>query len=152
MRNPVPPLPQIPYPAPVTAPFVPAIAETSSGEKIGSPAYTTAAPTSKPSFWRTRNGVITIFVILLIVIGAVVGGAVGGTVKKSSNNSVQSTGSQSISLSGSSDYSTTTTTQSATQGFADPTRVIATNPAVPVPVSTGLVLDHTGAEGISHVL
>lgn len=38
------------------------------------------------SFWRTRNGKITIFVIAIVVIGAVVGGAVGGTVGKIGSN------------------------------------------------------------------
>lgn len=53
-----------------------------------------ATYTSRPtqSFWRTRNGKITIFVIAIVVIGAVVGGAVGGTVGKisSSNKAPQS--------------------------------------------------------------
>jgi len=71
-------------PAPTTAvvPLTPGIAETGSREKFGS-----ATPASRQSFWRTRNGIITIVVIAVVIIGAVVGGAVGGTAgKKSSNN------------------------------------------------------------------
>ncbi|KAG2135355.1 uncharacterized protein EDB93DRAFT_1254272 [Suillus bovinus] len=46
------------------------------------------AHASRPaqSFWRTRNGKITIFVIAIVIIGAIVGGAVGGTVGKISSN------------------------------------------------------------------
>ncbi|KAG1816818.1 uncharacterized protein BJ212DRAFT_1587519 [Suillus subaureus] len=54
-------------------------------EKIVPGAVTyTSHPTQ--SFWRTRNGKITIFVIAIVVIGAVVGGAVGGTVGKIGSN------------------------------------------------------------------
>ncbi|KAG1796964.1 uncharacterized protein HD556DRAFT_1441138 [Suillus plorans] len=58
------------------------------------PAAAAATYASHPtkSFWKTRNGKITIFVIAIVVIGAVVGGAVGGTVGKisSNNNAPQS--------------------------------------------------------------
>ncbi|KAH0834126.1 hypothetical protein J3R83DRAFT_11416, partial [Lanmaoa asiatica] len=94
------PLPQTPQPAPLTVPLTPGIAETGLGEKLGAP--TPAASKPRTSFWRSRNGIIAIVLIVLIVIGAVVGGAVGGTVKKSSNNSVSTTGTGSTSSSGSS--------------------------------------------------
>lgn len=56
-------------------------------EKVPGAATYTSSPTQ--SFWRTRNGKITIFVIAVVVIGAVVGGAVGGTVGKiGSNNNI----------------------------------------------------------------
>ncbi|KAH7922476.1 hypothetical protein BV22DRAFT_1048848 [Leucogyrophana mollusca] len=52
------------------------------------------------SFWRTRNGVITIALIALVVVGAVVGGAVGGTLSKhtSSTNANASVSSQPATL------------------------------------------------------
>ncbi|KAG1751756.1 hypothetical protein EDB19DRAFT_2035786 [Suillus lakei] len=52
-----------------------------------------ASYASRPaqSFWRTRNGKITIFIVAIVVLGAVVGGAVGGTVGKiGSNNNTPS--------------------------------------------------------------
>lgn len=68
---------------PAAIPLTPGIAETGSKEKFGSAAYVSP---SRTSFWRTRNGIITIVVIALVIVGAVVGGAVGGTVGKKSNN------------------------------------------------------------------
>jgi len=50
------------------------------------PGAATYASHPTKSFWRTRNGKITIFVIAIVVIGAIVGGAVGGTVGKISSN------------------------------------------------------------------
>ncbi|KAG2112606.1 uncharacterized protein F5147DRAFT_771147 [Suillus discolor] len=50
------------------------------------PGAATHASHPPQSFWRTRNGKITIFVIAIVVIGAIVGGAVGGTVGKISSN------------------------------------------------------------------
>ncbi|KAF8529388.1 hypothetical protein JB92DRAFT_709965 [Gautieria morchelliformis] len=41
----------------------------------------------KVPWWRTRDGMIAIAVLVIIVVGAVVGGAVGGTVGKHKNNS-----------------------------------------------------------------
>ncbi|KAI9457858.1 hypothetical protein HD554DRAFT_2177548 [Boletus coccyginus] len=101
------PPPQTPQPGHVAVPLTP----DESGEKLSSPPAPLKARTS---FWRTRNGVITVFVISLIVIGAVVGGAVGGTVKKSTNNG-NATG-----VSSSSSVSSTSATGSAaeTQGAA----------------------------------
>lgn len=46
-------------------------------------AYT--APAAAVPFWRTRKGMIIIFVAAIVIIGAVVGGAVGGTVGKKSS-------------------------------------------------------------------
>ncbi|KAF8840647.1 hypothetical protein BDN67DRAFT_626514 [Paxillus ammoniavirescens] len=102
-------------PAPTTAvvPLTPGIAETGSREKFGS-----AAPASRLSFWRTRNGIITIVVIAVVIVGAVVGGAVGGTVGKSSsnNNLGGSTG-----TSGDKSSSLTVPTTTASIGSSSPT-------------------------------
>lgn len=69
-------------------PLTPGVAETRPQEKITSLSHIPA----KPSFWRSRNGIITLFVIAIVVVGAVVGGAVGGTVNKHAhNNAVSST-------------------------------------------------------------
>jgi len=130
LRNPPPP--QLPQPAQQIL-LTPGIAETGSGEKIGPPVYTPEAPKSQTSFWRTRNGVITVFVIVLIVIGAVVGGAVGGTVKKSNNNNVQTTGTDGVS---SSPSTSSTATESGTQAIAEPNRPTQSNSPVSTPVST----------------
>ncbi|KAI6118420.1 hypothetical protein F5141DRAFT_618358 [Pisolithus sp. B1] len=75
---PPPPVPQ--------GPLVLAAAENGSKEQF---VESGGAYASKPrtGFWRSRNGTITIFVIILVVIGAVVGGAVGGTAKKAPVNS-----------------------------------------------------------------
>jgi len=93
LRSPTPHVPQS-GPAAIAVPLTPAIPENSSGEKFDSPV---PLPTSKPktSFWRTRNGIITLAVLALVVIGAVVGGAVGGTVGKKSNNTIAATNSTS---------------------------------------------------------
>ncbi|KAG1750437.1 uncharacterized protein EDB91DRAFT_1244022 [Suillus paluster] len=58
--------------------------ESNSQEKVVPGAVTNASPPTK-SFWRRRNGIITIFVIVVVVLGAVIGGAVGGTVGKHSS-------------------------------------------------------------------
>ncbi|KIK98382.1 hypothetical protein PAXRUDRAFT_823935 [Paxillus rubicundulus Ve08.2h10] len=81
--------PATPAPTAAIVPLTPGIAETGSREKISS-----ATPASRLSFWRTRNGIITIVIIALVIIGAVVGGAVGGTAGKNSSNNLEgSTGS-----------------------------------------------------------
>ncbi|KAG9310896.1 hypothetical protein JVU11DRAFT_8754 [Chiua virens] len=87
------PAPQTPYPqsrTPVPLPLTPGIPETNSKEKFSSPAYTSkSAEPTRTSFWRTRNGIITIAILILVVVGAAVGGAVGGTVgKKTSSKAV----------------------------------------------------------------
>ncbi|KAG1809258.1 hypothetical protein EV424DRAFT_1350042 [Suillus variegatus] len=76
----------------------------------GAAAATYASHPTK-SFWRTRNGKITIFVIAIVVIGAIVGGAVGGTVGKisSNNKAPQSVPSGSPTSSGSSTSSSNET-------------------------------------------
>ncbi|KAI6164014.1 hypothetical protein EDD17DRAFT_409469 [Pisolithus thermaeus] len=74
-------------PPPVSqGPLVLAAAENGSKEQF---VESGGAYASKPrtGFWRSRNGIIIIFVIILVVIGAVVGGAVGGTTKKALVNS-----------------------------------------------------------------
>ncbi|KAG2051078.1 hypothetical protein BDR06DRAFT_1010630 [Suillus hirtellus] len=81
----------------------------------GAAAATYASHPTK-SFWRTRNGKITIFVIAIVVIGAIVGGAVGGTVGKiSSNNKAP----QSVPTS-SSTSSTASSGETATTTFSQP--------------------------------
>jgi len=122
------PPPQTPQPPPGPVPLTPGIAETGSGpgEKLVSPTHTSAAAKSPTSFWRTRKGVITVFIVVVIVIGAVVGGAVGGTVKKSNNNTVGTTGTTGNTTSPtSSTSSTSTSTESATQGIGGGTTTAA---------------------------
>ncbi|KAF9235012.1 hypothetical protein BU15DRAFT_78473 [Melanogaster broomeanus] len=68
------PAPPAPTPAPTAVPLTPGIAETGSREKLGSAAY---APAARQSFWRTRNGILTIVLIAIVVIGAVVGWSSG---------------------------------------------------------------------------
>ncbi|KAH7882738.1 hypothetical protein F5I97DRAFT_312170 [Phlebopus sp. FC_14] len=86
-------------PAPNALPVTPGVAESGSREKFapGAPnsVYT---PAPRKSFWKTRNGIITLAVITLVILGAVIGGAVGGTMGAKKNNNVVSggtTGSQS---------------------------------------------------------
>jgi len=80
-----------PTPPPIT-PRVTDI-ESFSKENIVPPIY---AQKSTQSFWRSRNGFITMFVIAVVVLGAVIGGAVGETVGKNSNNGdIQTPGIQS---------------------------------------------------------
>jgi hypothetical protein len=73
---------------PSPPPIAPRDIESFSKENIVPPTY---AQKSTRSFWRSRNGVITMFVITVVVLGAVIGGAVGGTVGKNSNNNVSPT-------------------------------------------------------------
>ncbi|KAJ8585653.1 hypothetical protein M405DRAFT_865233 [Rhizopogon salebrosus TDB-379] len=73
---------------PSPPPIAPRDIESFSKENIVPPTY---AQKSTRSFWRSRNGVITMFVIAVVVLGAVIGGAVGGTVGKNSNNNVSPT-------------------------------------------------------------
>ncbi|KAG0700997.1 hypothetical protein DFH29DRAFT_1080338 [Suillus ampliporus] len=73
--------------------ITPTDVESNSQEKFvpGAAAHVSSHPTQ--SFWRSRKGIITIFVIAVVVLGAVIGGAVGGTVGKHSsanNNAVTS--------------------------------------------------------------
>ncbi|KAG1767351.1 hypothetical protein EV702DRAFT_1203724 [Suillus placidus] len=90
-----------------------------TGEKIV-PGAATYASHPTQSFWRTRNGKITIFVIAVVVLGAVVGGAVGGTVGKiGSNNHIPApqnvtSGSSTASSTSSSSYNGTGVTQITT--------------------------------------
>ncbi|KAN0080216.1 hypothetical protein V8E55_009782 [Tylopilus felleus] len=123
-----PPPPQSPHPPPVPpvpVPVTPAIPETASREKLGSPVYAPTKP--RTSFWRTRNGIITIFAIVLIVIGAVVGGAVGGTIKKTKN--VDTTGTNESSSSGSSLPSSQSTPTHTGQGVSPgPSETASANP------------------------
>ncbi|KAG2112948.1 hypothetical protein BD769DRAFT_1673919 [Suillus cothurnatus] len=83
------------------------------------PGATAYASRPTQSFWRTRNGKITIFVVAIVIIGAVVGGAVGGTVGKigSNNNTpaqnITSIGQTSISPGKSSTLTPTSTTTSS---------------------------------------
>ncbi|OAX38408.1 hypothetical protein K503DRAFT_770526 [Rhizopogon vinicolor AM-OR11-026] len=76
-------------PPPITHPD----AERNSQEKIA-PTY---AQKPTKSFWRSRNGKITMFVVAVLVLGAVIGGIVGGVVgkKKSSNTSTNPSSSSS---------------------------------------------------------
>ncbi|KAG8215455.1 hypothetical protein J3R82DRAFT_9071 [Butyriboletus roseoflavus] len=128
VRNPPP---QIPHPASVGVPLTLGVAEAGSGEKFSSPTHIPATP--KPSFWRSRNGIITILVIVLVVVGAIVGGAVGGTVKKSSVNTVGTTGtgstsSSGITTAGVSNSSTNTASQGIGAGSSRPAGFTSTNP------------------------
>ncbi|KAG1857688.1 hypothetical protein DFJ58DRAFT_913412 [Suillus subalutaceus] len=75
------------------------------------PGAATYASRPIQSFWRTRNGKITIFVIAIVVIGAVVGGAVGGTVGKISSNNNAPPKDITSSTSTASDSSTTSSNQ-----------------------------------------
>ncbi|KAG6831374.1 hypothetical protein H0H87_005304 [Tephrocybe sp. NHM501043] len=44
------------------------------------------APTRALPFWRTRKGMIIIFVAIIVILAAVIGGAVGGTVGKNNTS------------------------------------------------------------------
>lgn len=96
--------------------------ETSSLTQEKVPGAATYASRPTQSFWRTRNGKITLFVIAIVVIGAVVGGAVGGTVGKiGSNNNIppQNATTANSTASGSSTSSSNVTgvTQTSTGGI-----------------------------------
>lgn len=119
-RNPPPQALQA-APAPVTVPLMQDAAENGSGEKFRAPTYPPSAPKPHTSFWRTRNGIITIVLVVLVVIGAVVGGAVGGTVTKGSSNKVAASPSASASATATSASPTSTGTDdgsTATQAIA----------------------------------
>lgn len=87
----------------------------------GAAAATYASHPTK-SFWRTRNGKITIFVIAIVVIGAIVGGAVGGTVGKisSNNNAPQSVPSGSSTSSSTSSSNETPATSATSDAGVSP--------------------------------
>ncbi|OJA20263.1 hypothetical protein AZE42_04298 [Rhizopogon vesiculosus] len=107
-------------PPPITHPD----AERNSQERIA-PTY---AQKPTKSFWRSRNGKITMFVVAILVLGAVIGGVVGGVVgkKKSSNTSANPSSSSSATPSETSTggqvsdgSSTSTTPPSIGSGVAD---------------------------------
>ncbi|KAF9221787.1 hypothetical protein BS17DRAFT_243641 [Gyrodon lividus] len=129
-------------PAPAVVPLTPGIAETGSREKLGSAAYT---PASRQSFWRTRNGIITIVLIAVVIVGAVVGGAVGGTAGKNSSTSniAGSTGTTGTvpQLQGPSSTAPTTDVQ----GVAPATTANNNNEGGSLPTSTTPTSDPTGS-------
>ena len=46
---------------------------------------------SKPRWYKTRNGIIAIVIVIIVVLGAVIGGAVGGTRGKGGDKNTQTT-------------------------------------------------------------
>lgn len=128
-------------------------------EKIVPGVAATHASRPTQSFWRTRNGKITIFVVAIIIIGAVVGGAVGGTVgKTSSNNNIASTGTQPMNSTSSSNSMSGSTASdgSITSGSFTPSATVpasATSAISQIPVSgstAGSQSLPTGADSGTH--
>lgn len=114
-------------------------------EKVPGAATYASRPTQ--SFWRTRNGKITLFVVAIVIIGAVVGGAVGGTVGKIGSNS--NTPPQSAATGGSTASGTSTGPDSSTPASNGTSTTPTTSTSVSGSVTSSGVLGpaNTGSQG-----